>query len=108
MGNGAGGTLDMRGSPDYPAGSITTIAGGDIDTLNGFIELGPKGGGYPFTKLRYGSPTVSRILDLPDANGTLAVKPGISTLSLTVSDPPTQSEMQQIADKLDQLITALG
>jgi hypothetical protein len=30
-----------------------------------------------------------------------------NTLGLAVSDPPTQSEMQQIADKLDELINAL-
>jgi hypothetical protein len=28
-------------------------------------------------------------------------------LGLTVSNPPTQAEMQAIADKLDQVITAL-
>ncbi len=32
---------------------------------------------------------------------------GVSTLGLAVSDPPSQGEMQQIADKLDELITAL-
>ncbi len=32
---------------------------------------------------------------------------GVGTLGLAVSDPPTQSEMQQIADKLDELINAL-
>ena len=31
----------------------------------------------------------------------------ISPLSLTVSDPPTQAEMQAIADKLDEVIAAL-
>ena len=32
---------------------------------------------------------------------------GVDQLNLTVSDPPTQAEMQAIADKLDQVITAL-
>ena len=32
---------------------------------------------------------------------------GIDLLGLTVSDPPTQAEMQTIADKLDELIGAL-
>ena len=32
---------------------------------------------------------------------------GIGLLGLTVSDPPTQAEMQTIADKLDELIGAL-
>ena len=31
----------------------------------------------------------------------------ISPLSLTVSDPPTQAEMQTIANKLDEVIAAL-
>ena len=30
----------------------------------------------------------------------------ITLLGLTVSDPPTQAEMQAIANKLDELITA--
>jgi hypothetical protein len=32
---------------------------------------------------------------------------GVSTLSLGVSDPPTQSEVQQIVNKVDELIQAL-
>ena len=32
---------------------------------------------------------------------------GVATLGLTVSDPPTQAEMQALANKLDELITAL-
>ena len=32
---------------------------------------------------------------------------GVSTLGLVVSDPPTQSEVQDLANKLDELINAL-
>jgi len=32
---------------------------------------------------------------------------GVDSLDLTVSDPPTQAEVQSIADKLDELIGAL-
>ncbi|MBL9183014.1 MAG: hypothetical protein JNN17_12810 [Verrucomicrobiaceae bacterium] len=32
---------------------------------------------------------------------------GVSTLNLVVSDPPTQSEVQDLANKLDELINAL-
>lgn len=32
---------------------------------------------------------------------------GVATLGLAVSDPPTQSEVQQLADKLDELILSL-
>jgi hypothetical protein len=31
----------------------------------------------------------------------------VALLNLTVSDPPTQSEMQSIANKMDELIGAL-
>ena len=31
----------------------------------------------------------------------------VALLNLTVSDPPSQAEVQSIADKLDELITAL-
>ena len=40
-------------------------------------------------------------------SGTALNPSSVSLLSLTVSDPPTQSEMQSIANKLDALITAL-
>ena len=37
-----------------------------------------------------------------------AVNPtGVSVLGLSVSDPPTQSEMQALASKVDELIAAL-
>ena len=39
--------------------------------------------------------------------GTSNLSNGVATLGLTVSDPPTQAEMQPIANKLDELINAL-
>ncbi len=38
---------------------------------------------------------------------TSANSNNVSTLGLTVSDPPTQAEMQSVANKLDELINAL-
>ena len=32
---------------------------------------------------------------------------GVTTLGLVVSDPPTQAQMQSLADKVDELILAL-
>ena len=40
-------------------------------------------------------------------NGTSNNSNGVGLLGMTVSDPPTQSEVQAIADKLDELILAL-
>lgn len=39
--------------------------------------------------------------------GTSANSNGVGTLSMTVSDPPTQGEVQTIADKVDELINNL-
>jgi hypothetical protein len=39
--------------------------------------------------------------------GTSSNSNGVGNLSLGVSDPPTQGEVQAIADKLDELINAL-
>ena len=39
--------------------------------------------------------------------GTSSNSNGVATLGLVVSDPPTQAEMQQVVNKLDELITAL-
>jgi len=40
-------------------------------------------------------------------SGTSNITNAVSALNMTVSDPPTQGEMQAIASKLDELITAL-
>ena len=39
--------------------------------------------------------------------GTSSNSNGVATLGLSVSNPPQQSEVQAIADKLDELINAL-
>lgn len=40
-------------------------------------------------------------------NGTSSNSNSVATLGMVVSDPPTQGEVQTIADKLDELINAL-
>ena len=55
-----------------------------------------------------GNPGEVSAADLTTALGsTSANSNSVATLGLTVSDPPTQSEMQTIANKLDELIAAL-
>jgi hypothetical protein len=39
--------------------------------------------------------------------GTSSNTNGVATLGMVVSDPPTQGEVQAIADKLDELINGL-
>ena len=62
-----------------------------------------------FASVQIGSVT---IIDVNNAiaaeiTGTARNPNTISPLNLTVSDPPTQSEIQQLAAKLDELIAAL-
>ena len=52
-----------------------------------------------------GEVTLQQLTDAID--GTSASSNAVATLGMTVSDPPTQGEVQQLADKMDELITAL-
>ena len=55
-----------------------------------------------------GAPGEVSFQQLADAIATTSSNSnGVDTLGLAVSDPPTQAEVQQIADKLDELINAL-
>ena len=40
-------------------------------------------------------------------SGTSANSNAVTTLGLVVSNPPSQAEMQSLADKMDELILAL-
>ena len=40
-------------------------------------------------------------------SGTSSNSNAVATLGLVVSDPPSQAEMQSLANKMDELITAL-
>ena len=56
--------------------------------------------------------TVSLLPTGADVNAAIVAQSAgpvdsVDALGMTVSDPPTQSEMQQIADKLDELLIAL-
>jgi hypothetical protein len=45
---------------------------------------------------------------ITDANNNSAGNPGgVAVLGLTVSNPPTQAEVQAVANKLDELLAAL-
>jgi len=55
-----------------------------------------------------GAPGEVSNADLTTAiGGTSANTNAINRLGLTVSDPPTQTELQAVANKLDELIAAL-
>ncbi len=55
-----------------------------------------------------GEPGEVSLQQLQDANnGTSANSNAVDFLSLTVSDPPTESEVQSIVDKVNEVIGAL-
>ena len=55
-----------------------------------------------------GPPGEVTLAQLNEAITTTARNPsGVQPLAMTVSDPPTQAEVQEIANKVDQLLAAL-
>jgi hypothetical protein len=60
----------------------------------------PRGNDGPSGEVTNGQPSSAN-------SGTSNNTNPVGTLGMTVSDPPTQSEMQSIANKLDELINAL-
>ena len=67
---------------------------------------GPQGSDGP--EGPQGPPGEVSLADLQNAiDGTSANSNGVDFLGMIVSDPPTQAEVQQIADKVDELISAL-
>jgi hypothetical protein len=67
------------------------------------LPSGPEGPQGP-----QGQPGEVSAQQLTDAiAGTSANTNAVQLLGLSVSDPPTQSEMQAVANKLDELINAL-
>jgi hypothetical protein len=101
-------------TPGEPAEVTLSVSGGTLHFTFG-IPAGADGGdggqgiqGEPGMPGMPGAPGEVSFQQLADAIATTSsTSNGVDTLGLAVSDPPTQSEMQQIADKLDELINAL-
>ncbi len=100
--------------PGEPAEVTLTVSGGTLHFTFG-IPAGADGGdggqgiqGEPGMHGMHGAPGEVSFQQLADAIATTSSNSnGVGTLGLAVSDPPTQAEVQQIADKLDELINAL-
>jgi hypothetical protein len=109
--------------PGDPAAVTLSVAGGTLhftfnipqgangsDGING--SSGSDGGeGPPGPEGPQGEPGVPGEVTLQQLNdaiaGTSSNSNTVATLGMGVSDPPTQGEAQQIANKLDELINAL-
>ena len=97
---------------------VTTLAAGDPATVSvsvtgstlHFIFSIPQG--YSGAEGPQGVPGEVTLADLNNAvlnvlNQSSNISNGVNTLAMGVSDPPTQNEVQQIANKVDELINAL-
>ena len=78
------------------------IAGDDS-----YAPDGAQGGDF-WTLLAAGRLDAVGAPQLADAIAGTALNPGaVSILEIEITDPPTQSQVQQVMDKLNELITAL-
>ena len=87
-------SVDMSDGASY---GPFTVAGGPPGPQGGLGEKGEKGDPGDVSSQQLANAIA----------GTPSNCNGVELLSLIVSDPPTQSEMQAIANKLDELITAM-
>ena len=118
-GTGAQGGPGPQGPPFANAivDSVTTLNPGDnatvqshFDGSNVRFQFGiPRGfNGNDGSSGPQGAPGEVTNMQLNSAiNGTSNNSNAVNTLAMTVSDPPTVGEVQAIASKLDELITAL-
>jgi hypothetical protein len=110
-------TVDVVGVTTLPAGSDATVTAalvGDVVHLTFGLPRGTDGtngtngsNGADGSNGSDGAPGEVTAAQLEAAvAGTSSNTNGVALLGLTVSDPPTQGELQAMADKLDELIQA--
>jgi len=107
----AGGPQGPQGNNGVDGRSITNVRDNGDSTLTVEMSDGSAYGPFPMPAGPagpQGQPGEVSAADLSFAFGaTSANTNGVQLLGLTVSDPPTQSEMQAIANKMDELIAAM-
>jgi hypothetical protein len=100
----------VDGVTTLPAGGAANVIASVVgNTLHLTFEI-PQG--FDGATGPQGVPGEVTLADLNNAvlnvlNQSSANSNGVGTLAMGVSDPPTQSEVQQIANKVDELIQAL-
>ena len=88
--------------------SVTTLDPGEPATVNATLDGNEVRFEFGIPRGQDGAPGEVTQQALDDAiAGTSANSNIVDFLGIIVSDPPTQAEVQQIADKLDELINAL-
>ncbi|MEQ1860359.1 MAG: hypothetical protein ABMA13_10515 [Chthoniobacteraceae bacterium] len=92
-------------NPGEPATVEASLVAGVLHLSFG-IPRGNDGGQGPQGDTGAAGEVTNAALDAAIA-GTARNPVAVALLSLTVSDPPTQSELQQVVDKINELITAI-
>ena len=92
--------------PSEPATVSVSVTGSTLHFTFGIPQAysgaeGPQGPSGEVTLSQLNN-AVLDMLSQSSANSN-----GVNTLAIGISDPPTQSEVQQIANKVDELIQAL-
>ena len=100
----------VDGVTTLPAGDPATVSVSVTGSTLHFTFSIPQG--YSGAEGPQGVPGEVTLADLNNAvlnvlNQSSANINGVGTLAIGISNPPTQSEVQQIANKLDELIQAL-
>ncbi len=109
-GTGGDGPQGIQGPPGQPFATavvdgVTTLNPGEAATVQTVFDGTNVRFTFGLPRGSDGAPGEVTQAQLDTAiAGTSANTNAISTLGITVSDPPTQSEMQAIANKLDELI----
>ena len=103
---------DWDGGTSYNRGDVVAYGGNIYVSFEDYVSGTPPDQDARWKLLSItgppGAPGEVSTQQLNDAiAGTSNNSNGVATLGLTVSDPPTQGEMQAIANKLDELIAAL-
>jgi hypothetical protein len=100
----------VDGVTTLPAGDPATVSVSVTGSTLHFTFSIPQG--YSGAEGPQGVPGEVTLADLNNAvlnvlNQSSANSNGVGTLAIGISNPPTQSEVQQIANKVDELIQAL-
>lgn len=99
--NSAVSSSELRGQLTSLNSAIGTVASTADDNLNNAVAALD-------AAIDAARTDMTAALDEAIANQTAGNITGVDELNLTVSNPPTQAEVQAIADKVDELMQKLG
>jgi hypothetical protein len=91
----------------FAVDTVNTLAAGQAVTVTTSFDGATVRFTFGIPEGPQGVPGIQGLPGPSDLSGTSNNSNGVAPLGLAVSDPPTQAQMQAIANKLDELINAL-